>query len=153
LRDLLISSLQNAKVFIITDNAERADATLRGTAEDKAYNETFQSSEGVNSRSATSVNNPANRANAPRRGVYVGGGAGEHESVRTSERKHEAVVAVRLVSRDGDVLWSTTQESQGAKFRGAGADVAEKVTKKLVEDLDRVRKPPKTTSAPQLPER
>jgi len=45
----------------------------------------------------------------------------------------------RLVNREGDVIWSTTQESLGAKFRGASADVADKITKQLVEDFRRAR--------------
>jgi hypothetical protein len=50
-------------------------------------------------------------------------------------------VAVRLVSPDGDVVWSTTQESKGAKYKGATADVAEKVVKQLLRDLDKLSKP------------
>jgi hypothetical protein len=38
------------------------------------------------------------------------------------------------------VIWSTTQESMGGKFRGSSADVADKVTRKLVEDYERARK-------------
>jgi hypothetical protein len=37
-------------------------------------------------------------------------------------------------------MWSTTQESNGAKFRGASADVADKITKQLTLDLERLRK-------------
>jgi hypothetical protein len=37
------------------------------------------------------------------------------------------------------VIWSTTQESSGAKFRGASADVADKITKQLEADYDRIR--------------
>jgi hypothetical protein len=47
---------------------------------------------------------------------------------------------VRLVNKDGDVIWSTTQESLGAKFRGASADVADKITAKLKEDFEKARK-------------
>jgi len=47
---------------------------------------------------------------------------------------------VRLVNKDGDVIWSTTQESNGAKFRGASADVADKITRQLVSDCEKVRK-------------
>ena len=46
------------------------------------------------------------------------------------------MAAVRLVNKDGDVIWFTTQESLGAKFRGASADVAEKITAKLKEDFE-----------------
>jgi hypothetical protein len=69
-----------------------------------------------------------------------GMGAGESESSHSVERRHEANAAVRLVSKDGDVIWSTTQESLGGKFRGASADVADKITKQLMEDYEQVRK-------------
>ena len=69
-------------------------------------------------------------------------GVGVDESSRSTERKHEATAAIRLVNRDGDVVWSTTQESQGAKFRGASADVAEKVVRQLVADIEKARRAP-----------
>jgi hypothetical protein len=67
-------------------------------------------------------------------------GVGENESTKIKERKHEAMATVRLVNKDGDVMWSTTQESNGAKFRGASADVADKITKQLASDMERLRK-------------
>jgi hypothetical protein len=67
-------------------------------------------------------------------------GVGESEFSRSSERRHEAVAAVRLVAKDGDVVWSTTQESLGGKFRGSGADVADKIMRKLLEDYARAKK-------------
>ena len=48
MRDLIISSLQGSKLFVLTENADRADAFLRGAAEDLVYTDDFQSSEGVN---------------------------------------------------------------------------------------------------------
>jgi hypothetical protein len=72
-------------------------------------------------------------------------GVGDESSTNTKERRHEALATVRLVNKDGDVIWSTTQESTGAKFRGASADVAEKITKQLVADYEKVHnrsKPP-----------
>jgi hypothetical protein len=74
------------------------------------------------------------------RSFSAGIGAGESESQHSTDRRHEAIAAVRLVNKDGDVIWATTQESLGAKFRGASADVAEKITAKLREDFDRARK-------------
>ena len=67
-------------------------------------------------------------------------GVGENEATNIHERKHEAMATVRLVNKDGDVMWSTTQESIGAKFRGASADVADKITKQLTADMERLRK-------------
>ncbi len=50
------------------------------------------------------------------------------------------MATVRLVNKDGDVIWSTTQESNGAKFRGASADVADKISRALVSEVERLRK-------------
>jgi hypothetical protein len=47
---------------------------------------------------------------------------------------------VRLCNKDGDVLWSTTQESQGAKFRSASADVAAKIAHQLTLDVDKAQR-------------
>src|SRR6516164_9827141 len=48
LRDLIIASLQNTRLFVITENQDRADAIIRGAAEDLVFTDTYASSEGVN---------------------------------------------------------------------------------------------------------
>jgi hypothetical protein len=139
IRDMIISSLQAAGLFVITENEERADAFLRGSAEDLVFTDTYSSSESLSARATLGAGADPDRMVRDRRSRYAGLSVGEHEATRIAERKHEAVAAVRLVSRDGDVLWSTTQESLGAKFRGASADVADKITKQLVRDYERAR--------------
>lgn len=137
IRDMVIASLQRSGLFLITENPDRADAVLRGSAEDLVYTDVFQSSEAVGARSQAS----GGRGTSTRNRVYgaLGAGVNESENVRIQERKHEASASVRIVARDGDVLWSATQESQGAKFRSASADVAEKITRQLMSDLERIR--------------
>lgn len=139
IRDMVIASLQRTGLFVITENPDRADAVLRGSAEDLVYTEVFQSGEAVGAR----ANASGGRGSSVRNRVYgaLGAGVNESENVRIQERKHEASASVRIVARDGDVLWSTTQESQGAKFRSASADVAEKITRQLVADLEKWRRP------------
>ena len=138
IRDMLINALQSSNLFVITENPDRADATLRGSAEDLVFTDTFQSSEGISGRASVSAGTGTSRSEGSRRGA-LSVGVGENESTRIAERKHEAVAAVRLVNKDGDVIWSTTQESVGAKFRSASADVADKVPKKLLADLEKAR--------------
>ena len=138
MRDLLVSSLEGAKLFVLTDNQERADAFLRGGAEDLVFTDVHSSSEGINAR----ANIGTGRRSTNNQSANAGVGIGENESSRIQERKHEAVAAVRLVNKDGDVIWSTTQESQGGKFRRASTDVADRITKKLLEDYERARKLP-----------
>lgn len=136
MRDILLSSLEGSKLFVLTENPERADATLKGAAEDLVFTEVHSSSDSINARS----NVGTGRANSTSRGAYAGVGVGESESEHSSERRHEAVAAVRLVNKEGDVIWATTQESLGAKFRGASTDVADKITARLKEDFARARK-------------
>src|SRR5499427_10705003 len=50
MRDLVISALQNSKLFILTENSDRADAVLRGAAEDLIYTDAFASSQGIDVR-------------------------------------------------------------------------------------------------------
>ncbi len=137
-RDMIISSLLGAKLFLLTENQERADAFLRGSAEDLVFTDTFQTSEGITARAGLGAE-PASKTTATRaRSLSMS--VGENESTRIAERKHEASAAVRLVSKDGDVIWSTTQESLGAKFRGASADVADKIAKQLAADYERAKR-------------
>lgn len=136
MRDILISALEGAKLFVITEKEERADAVLRGAAEDLVFTESHSTSDGVNIR----ANAGTGRTSGSTRGAYGGVGVGESDASHSTERRHEAMAAVRLVNKEGDVIWSTTQESLGAKFRGASADVADKITAKLKEDFTRAKK-------------
>jgi hypothetical protein len=138
MREILLSTLQGTKLFVVTEKEERADAVLRGGAEDLVYSEVHNSSDGVNAR----ADGGSGKASSSSRGAYMGMGVGTNESEHSTERRHEAIAAVRLVNKDGDVIWATVQESIGAKFRGASADVAEKITGKLKEDFERARRKP-----------
>jgi hypothetical protein len=142
MRDLIIASLHGAKLYVLTENQERADATLRGAAEDLIYTDQFQSSDSVDLRSGVSSGSRAGRAygaGGASRSGSINVGVGDKDSTDIHERKHEALATVRLVNKDGDVIWSTTQESDGAKFRGASADVADKIARQLTVDVERMR--------------
>jgi len=136
IRDLLMTSLHNSRQFIITEEEDKADAVLKGAGDDDVFTDTFQSSDGINahtqigSGSSEGLRNYSSSSSNHSGGVSIG----ENESRRTEERKHEAIATVRLVAKDGDVIWSATAESLGGKFRGASADVADKIAKRLVTD-------------------
>jgi hypothetical protein len=157
IRQLVISSLQQTRMFMVTDNPDRADAILRGAANDTAFTDTFDSVDGVNARAnagAYSAKSTSNKGD----GAYGGISVGENDAHHIKERKHEAFATVRLCNRDGDVLWATTQESKGAKFRGASADVADKVVRqlqldvnKMVRDVEAVKDPRRQTLAVPAP--
>ena len=134
MRQILQSSLQGERLLVVTGKEERADAVLRGGAEDLVFSEVNNSADGVNAH----VNAGRESAGRSVRRAALNGGLSleENDSSHSSDRRHEAIAAVRLVNQEGDVIWATTQESLGAKFRGASVDVAEKITAKLKEDFE-----------------
>jgi hypothetical protein len=149
LRDLIISSLDGTKLFVLTDNEARADAVLKGAADDHTYTDSFDSLESGNGRMTAGVSNGTGYS---RSGINGGIGLGETDAHHDKVRMHEAYAALRLCNRDGDVIWSTTQESGGGKFRGASADVAARVAHQIGEDFERARQaaltPPTVTPKP-----
>ncbi len=114
---MLISNLAASKRFVITENKDRADAILRGTGLEKTSQELHSTSE------STAV-----------------GSAATADSASHTETVDDARIAVRLVDREGDVIWTTTQESKGAKYKGASADVADMVVKQLLRDVEKLEK-------------
>jgi hypothetical protein len=137
MRDMIISALQQTHLFVVTENQERADAILRGSSEDLVFNDVHSSSDGVNAHVQASEGSSAYKGGSFNKSL--GGSLGENESSHSVERRHEASAAIRLVNKDGDVIWSSTQESQGSKFRGSMADVADKITRKLADDVAKAR--------------
>lgn len=139
IRDMIVSSLNNAKLFVLTENQDRADAVLRGSGEDLVFTDSRSSSDSVHATAAGGTGSTGSGSRS-QRGPYGSVTVGDSETSHIAERRHEASAAVRLVSKDGDVIWSTTQESMGGKFRGASADVADKITRRLIEDYERAKK-------------
>src|SRR5579863_2181882 len=156
LRDLLMASLHNSKLFIITEDEDKADATLKGAADDDVFTDTFQSSEGIDahtqisSGSSEGLRNYSNSSSSHAGGLSIG----ENDSRRTEQRKHEAIATVHLVGKDGDVIWSATAESLGAKFMGASVDVADKLARRLTADYKAAKQlaaAPTSKPAPAAP--
>ena len=139
IRDLLITALQNSKLFTLTESLDKADTILKGAASEEAYQDKFSSSERLNARSYLGGTSGTRKTAAGNSKAPVDINVGEDESLHLEERKHDAMATVRLVNKDGDVIWSTTKESSGAKFRGAAADVADKVARQLAADFEKVK--------------
>jgi hypothetical protein len=144
---MVINSLAATKKFIITENKDKADAILKGTALEKTSQELHATSEGTSVAGAagghhSSVFGSSVNGNGVVSGSSSGGfaarAAGISDSEASTETINDARVAVRLVSSDGDVIWTSTQESTGAKYKGASADVADKVVKQQMSDLEKI---------------
>jgi hypothetical protein len=140
IRDMLIAALQRERLFIITENPERADAALRGSADDQVYTDVFQSGEAIGARG--NVSGGRGGSSKLKNYAALGAGVSDSESTRIQERKHEASASVRIVAKDGDVIWSATEESQGAKFRSASADVADRIARRLAAEMGKSRAGP-----------
>jgi len=153
MRDMVIAALQNSGLFVITENPERADAALKGSGDEKIYTEQHHTSDsiGIHTGEASGTNAQTSRGTATSSHEGLTAGITENESSNIQERRHEAQASVRLVTTEGDVIWSTTQESNGAKFRGAMADVADKIAKRLIEETQRARDLAKAAATPVVP--
>jgi len=149
LQAMAINSLAASKRFIITENKEKADAVLKGTAIEKTSQEVHAIGESTAvAGAAGAVSGSANRSSASISGASVAHAAGIEDSQLTTETIDRAAVAVRLIAADGDLIWATTQESKGAKFKGASADVADKVVKQLLHDIERIEGPSAAKTKP-----
>jgi len=147
LQAMVINALNDSKRFVVTENKERADAVLKGNALEKTSQELHAIGEGTTvagasgaehgSFSGSAVGNSAS-VSGSHSGGFVARALGESDSQASTETVNDARVAVRLVVSNGDVVWTSTQESTGAKYKGASADVADKVVRQLVRDLDRI---------------
>ncbi len=148
---MLIDALTKTHKFIVTEKKENADAILKGTGLEKTSQELHATSEATSVGGAAgghsgSVSGTNGSVSGSSSGGFVARSAGIADSQASTETVNDARMAVRLVSSDGDVLWSTTQESKGAKYKGASADVAEKVVKQLMWDLEKSQPKEKPSS-------
>jgi hypothetical protein len=150
---MVISSLTESQKFVVTENKDKADAILKGSGLEKTSQEIHSSSEATAAGGAAgghsgSISGGAWGVSGSSSGGFVSRSAAIEDSTTVTETIHDARVAVRLVDKDGDVIWATTQESKGAKYKGASADVADKIVKQLLRDAQKAEKPPAGEAAP-----
>lgn len=151
LQAMIVSSLVATKRFKVTENRERADAILKGTALEKTSQELHAYGEATSVGAASgssqgsvagSVSNGTGSLSGSSSGGFIAQHMGTSDSSVNTETIDEARLAVRLVNPDGDVIWTSTQESKGAKYKGASADVADRCVKQLLRDIQKLESPP-----------
>jgi hypothetical protein len=153
---MVVDSLSKSKVFAVTENRDKADAILKGSTLEKTSQEAHSYSDGtlvgvaqssvngsVHGSSSGdlsgSFDNGTGNINGSSTGYVNGSINGSSSSTHMADRTsissintvNDARASVRLINSDGDVIWTTTQESKGAKYKGASADVADKIVKQL----------------------
>jgi hypothetical protein len=155
LQAMVMSSLAESKKFIITENKEKADAVLKGSGLEKTSQELHATNEGTAVGAAaaghsSSISGSVINGSGSISGSSVGGAAAKTMAIQDAQASTETVndarLAVRLVSQDGDVIWATTKESKGAKYKGASADVAAQIVKQLMWDLEKAAKERESTT-------
>src|ERR1051326_1909577 len=126
LQSMIVGSLVATKRFKVTENKERADAILKGVALEKTSQEIHAYGEstavgGATGGSQGSVNgtfvNGTGTVSSSSSGGFIARHMGTSDSSVNTETINEARIAIRLVNPDGDVIWTSTQESKGAKYK------------------------------------
>lgn len=152
MQSMIVSSLVATKRFVVTENRQRADAILKGVALERTSQEVHAYGEGTAVGAAggghsASISGSNGNISGSSSGGFVAHSLGISDSSLNTETINEARIAVRLVNSDGDVIWTTTQESKGGKYKGASADVADLCVKQLLRDMAKIEGgPPSPTS-------
>jgi curli biogenesis system outer membrane secretion channel CsgG len=143
LQSMIVSSLVATKRFKVTENREKADAIMKGVALEKTSQELHAYGEstsvgGAAGGGSSSIGGSGGSFSGSSSGGFVARHMGTSDSAAHTETVDDARIAIRLVSPDGDVIWTTTQESKGAKYKGSSADVADQCVKQLVKDVSKL---------------
>ncbi|HUQ49590.1 MAG TPA: hypothetical protein VM056_02660 [Terriglobales bacterium] len=134
---MIVTQLLQSERFIVTENRQKADAFLKGAGVEKTSIESHSYESGTAAGHASGAYSGSLFGSS---GGFSSAGAAINDASSSTETINDARVSVRLVNQDGDVMWATTQESKGAKYKGASADVADKVVKQLMRDIERGEK-------------
>jgi curli biogenesis system outer membrane secretion channel CsgG len=151
LQAMVVASLVASKKFVVTENEKKADAVLKGAALQKTSQEVhaYGSATAVGAAGG-GYHSSVGGSNGSFSGSSGGGFAAKHMGVDDSSVNTETIdrasASVRLINTDGDVIWTATEESHGAKYKGATADVADKLIAQLLRDLQKASRTPTSSS-------
>jgi len=141
-QEALIAKLFEAKRFSITENCEKADFVLKGSVVERAETVHRSESESIGfgqgasgSSSSSSSIGGVRSSNSSSGSARVSGGASE--ALSSTETKQSAAVTLRIVDRDGEVIWATSQETGEGKAKSAVGLAAEMAVRRLLRDIDR----------------
>jgi hypothetical protein len=152
LQAMIISSLTECKRLTVTEDKSKADAILKGVGAEKSSQEVhaYGSSTSVATASGShsgSIGGSGGNISGHHSGVFGAAASAIDDSSVNTETIDNAKASVRLINADGDVIWTSTQESRGAKYKGASSDVADKIVKQLLRDIEQASKEPPAPAA------
>lgn len=140
-REMVIAKLFESKRFSLTENCEKADFVLKGSITERSDRVSRSESEGIGfGRSAAASETSGTGATRSGTAASASVRGDSRESLASSEVKQQAAVTMRLVDKDGEILWAASLESTGGKTKGAIGDAAERAVRKFLRDLERAEK-------------
>ena len=132
-QEMVIARLFEAKRFRLTENCEKADFVLKGSITERSDRAYRRESEGIGFGTSASASSGGTSASGS-----ISGNA--QETLASSEVKVQAAVTLRVVDREGEILWAASLESTGGKTKGAINDAAERAVRRLLRDIERAEK-------------
>ncbi len=149
-REMVIAKLFESKRFTLTENCAKADFVLKGAVTERNDRAFREESEGVGFGASASAADSSG-AGAGRTGTSASASmrGDARETLASSENKQHAAVTMRLVDKEGEILWAASLESTGGKTKGAIGDAADRAVRKLLRDLERAEKPVPTSPPKQ----
>ena len=140
-REMLFAKLFESRRFSLTENCDKADFVLKGTVTERSDRAFRSETESLGVRSSVS-GSESERSGAARTGTSASASAGldSRETLTSSEAKQQAAVTLRLVDKDGEILWAFSSESTGGKTKGAIGDAADRAVQRLLRDIQRAEK-------------
>lgn len=145
-QEMIIAKLFQAKRFSLTEDCERADYVLKGTISERSAHQTRSESEGLGFDTRASYSSSSSGSSSSGSGTSRGNA---YESLSSSEVKQEAVVTLRVVDGDGEIIWATSQESSEGKSKGAITLAAEQAVRRLLRDIEKAEKEAKSANPQQ----
>ncbi len=138
-QEMVIARLFESRRFSLTENCDNADYAVKGTITERSDRVSRSESESIGFGERVAASDSSWTAGAGGRSnsasASVRGAASEH--LASSDVKVQAAVTLRVVDKDGEILWATSQESTGGKTKGAIGDAAERAVRKLLRDIGR----------------
>jgi len=140
-QEMVIAKLFESRRFSLTENCDKADFILKGFVTERSDRAFRSETESVGLRASASASD-SERAGSARTGTSASASTGlsDHETLSSTEVKQQAAVTLRLVDKDGEILWAFSSESTGGKTKGAIGDATDRAVRRFLREIERAEK-------------
>lgn len=131
-RELAIASLFASKRFSLHENCAKAEAILKGSVSLEREHRVRSESEGIDFSASASGSGDSGRSAAAAKG-------GTSERLFSAETGSQASVTLRIVDKDGEILWAHTEESRAGKVKSSLAQAVDHAVKQLLREIEKAQ--------------